>query len=87
VTVKPGPGARPWTVQAGAFRQRQEAEILAKYLRDRNHDAFVVAARVNGREWHRVRVGRLGSRMEAQKLQEILKTKEGLQSTLVTNSR
>ena len=87
VKIQRDQGTPQWTVQTGAFAQQQEADNVAKKLRDKGHDAYVVVAVVNGREWHRVRVGRLASRAEAEKLQEILRTKESLKQALVTNSR
>jgi cell division septation protein DedD len=76
-----------WTVQVGAYPQPHEAERLAEGLRQKNHDAYIVTAVIHGREWHRVRVGRLGTRAEAQKLREVLQAKEGLKHAIVTNAR
>jgi cell division septation protein DedD len=76
-----------WAVQVGAYPQPHEAEFLAEGLRQKNHDSYIVTAVINGREWHRVRVGRLGTRAEAQKLREILQVKEGLKHAIVTNAR
>lgn len=75
--------ARRWTVQVRSFPERESAQSLAKTLRGKKHDAYVMTAVVNGREWHRVCIGRLESRAEAEKLQQALKADDGLTQTLV----
>ena len=75
-------GKGRWTVQVRSFSERQGAESMAKTLRGKNRDAYVMTAVVNGREWHRVCVGRVDSRAEAEKLRETLKA-DGLTQTVV----
>ena len=65
-----------WTVQIKAFSRESNAQSLTKELRDKGYAAYVVVARVNGRRWYRVRVGRLAGLEEAKTLQGTLKIKE-----------
>ena len=67
-----------WTVQVKAFSRERNAQSLTKELRDKGYAAYVVVARVNGRRWYRVRVGRLVGLEEAKTLQGTLKIKERL---------
>jgi len=50
--------ARGWTVQAGAFRTRNRAEVLAADLRGGTFEPFIVPESVNGELFYLVRVGR-----------------------------
>ncbi len=45
-------------------------------LQDKGYTAYLVVARINGRRWYRVRVGRLAGLEEAKTLQGILKIEE-----------
>jgi cell division septation protein DedD len=47
-----------FTIQVGAFQQKEEAEQLAFRLKEHGYDAYVVLANIpNKGIWHRVRVG------------------------------
>ncbi len=76
--VESGNGTREavWTVQVKAFSRESNAQSLTKELRDKGYAAYVIVARVNGRRWYRVRVGRLAGLEEAKTLQGTLKIKE-----------
>ncbi|MCB9752868.1 MAG: SPOR domain-containing protein [Myxococcales bacterium] len=52
---------RSFTLQMKAFSKQEDADKLADKLRRNGHDVRVEAADVNGRTWHRVRVGLFGS--------------------------
>jgi len=58
---------------------------LAKKLKDKGYDAYVMVTNVKGKELHRVRVGRLEQRAEAEKLRETLRTTEKLERAVVTS--
>jgi DedD protein len=79
-----GQGAQIWTVQAAAFPERREAESFAKRLQDKNYDAYIVVFQVKGKDWYRVRVGRVASRADAEKLQTALRNTESLPQAFVT---
>jgi cell division septation protein DedD len=72
-----------WFVQVGSYPERKTADRIAKKLSDKGYDTLVVAADIRGKKHHRVRVGRLASRAEAEKLQGVLRDKESLSRTIV----
>jgi cell division septation protein DedD len=75
----------PWAVQVTAYSIENEAKALAKKLKDKGYDAYVVTSQVKGRAWYRVRVGHLETRDQAQQLQETLKQKENLTKSITTS--
>lgn len=86
-TVKPviKPPTRQWVVQVAAFTDANDAEHLAKSLKDKKYDAFVVIAEVRGKTWHRVRVGRLTSWRDARELQKKLQSSEKIDQTFIAS--
>ena len=46
-----------WTVQVASLNQTRDAEGIAGKLKGKGYDAYVVAAEVKSKLWHRVRVG------------------------------
>ena len=72
-----------WFVQVGSYPESKTAARIAKKLSDKGYDTFVVVADIHGKMFHRVRVGRLVSRAEAEKLQRLLRDKESLPRTIV----
>lgn len=77
--------AKVWTVQVNAFSQERDADRLAKRLKDKGYDAYVVSTDVRGKTWHRVRVGHFATRAEARALQEDLKAKEKFIQTMTVS--
>lgn len=75
----------PWTVQVNAFPRERDADRLAKRLKDRGYDAYVVVTEIRGKTWYRVRVGHFGTRAEAKALQEDLKAKENLTQSIAVS--
>lgn len=78
-------GAEVWTVQVNAFSQGRDADRLAKRLKDKGYDAYVVSTDVKGKTWHRVRVGHFATQAEARALQEQLKVKEKFTQTMAVS--
>ena len=74
----------PWSVQLGSYAEKKVAANLAKKLKDKGYDAYVTAVTLKGRELHRVRVGHLQQRAEAEKLRETLRTAEKLERGVVS---
>lgn len=77
VVAKPAPepalpavAAAPgrFSVQVGAFGESGPAEQLAKRLRSRGYESYVVPATASGPATWRVRVGRVAARAQAEKL-------------------
>ena len=77
----------PWSVQVIAFRQKENALSLVQTLTDKGYDAYTVEAVVEGKSWHRVRVGHLATEEEARVLRQTLKTKEGFQDAFLTRQK
>lgn len=75
--------AQQWTVQVASMERKQDAEALAKVLGAKGYDAYVVTADVNGKAWHRVRVGQSANLADASKLQKTLKMSEKLAAAYV----
>lgn len=67
--------ARPWAVQVAALNVRAEAEAVAKRLASKGYAAYVVPP-ADGATVYRVRVGRFGTRDEAEPLKSKLEKEE-----------
>jgi cell division septation protein DedD len=74
---------RTWTVQVAAFAELKDAEKLAGQLRSEGHDAYAVTAEVEGRIWHRVRVGQLKNLKEAMELRKDLASTKTFKTAFV----
>lgn len=83
-TSEPDETGKMWTVQVNAFPDEKSAKIWVDRLKNKGYNAYVTEARNKGKTWYRVRVGRYGSRAEAQKAEEILKTKENFPKAFAT---
>jgi cell division septation protein DedD len=73
-----------WYVQVNALPDENSAKVWVNRLRDKGYKAYLTEAHVKGKVWYRVRVGRYSSREEAQKGEDILKTKENLSNAFAT---
>ena len=67
-----------WTVQVNAFPDERSAKSWVDRLKNKGYNAYVTEARNKGKVWYRVRVGKYGSREEADKVVETLKNKENI---------
>jgi len=76
-----------WSVQVKAFARQRDAGELAKRLKNKRYDAYVVAIQIKGRTWYRVRVGHLATQREAQGLLLELKRKEKYTRAIITRGR
>jgi len=65
-----------WSVQVRASIRERDALDLAKKLKDKGYNSYVIPTKGKGRKWYRVRVGRLATREKAVGLLETLKKKE-----------
>jgi len=61
---------RQFTVQAGAFRTREQAEAIRSKLAAAGHDAYIAEAEGSAGARYRVRAGAFGSRDEARRAAE-----------------
>jgi general secretion pathway protein D len=72
-----------WTVQVASLNQTRDADGIADKLKIKGYDAYVVAAEVKSRLWHRVRVGQGVDLSEAFELQTRLKGKENFDQAFI----
>jgi cell division septation protein DedD len=73
-----------WTVQVNAFPDERAAKSWVDRLKNKGYNAYMTEMQNNGKTWYRVRVGRYSSREEAEKVEEVLKSKENLPSAFAT---
>ena len=62
-----------YTVQVGAFSKEVNAQNLAKEIRDKGYQTYVVTYVVKGKTFHKVQVGEFKSSQEAQNIVQKLK--------------
>lgn len=72
-----------WTVQVASLNQTRDAEGVAGKLKVKGYDAYVVAAEVRSKLWHRVRVGQGIELSEAFELRTRLRAKEHFDQAFV----
>jgi general secretion pathway protein D len=72
-----------WTVQVASLNQTRDAEGIANELKSKGYDAYVVAAEVKSRIWHRVRVGQGVDMTEAVELRKRLRAKENFDQAYI----
>lgn len=73
-----------WSVQANSYPDPKSANDLVDRLKNKGYNAFVTEANVQGKVWYRVRIGRFGSREEADKTVAALKSNEDLGKAFAT---
>ena len=81
--TEPTPQERFWTVQVNATPDEKSAQRLVERLKEKGYDAYTVTINQNGRDWHRVRVGHVATRSQAQELLDELQTKENFKPIIV----
>jgi len=71
--TEPGQG---WRAQVNAFPDERSAKTIVDRLKDKGYNAYVTEVQNRGKTWYRVNVGKYESRDEANKMVEVLRTKE-----------
>jgi cell division septation protein DedD len=84
-TAEPKENGKVWTVQVNAYPDERSANQLVDRLKNKGYNAAMSETRNKGKLWYRVRVGRYGSREEADKAVEELKNKEKLEKAFATS--
>jgi cell division septation protein DedD len=74
-----------WTVQVNAYPDERSAKLLVDRLKNKGYNAVMTETRNKGKIWYRVRVGRYGSREEADEAVGDLKSKEKLEKAFATS--
>jgi cell division septation protein DedD len=67
---------KEWYVQVNAFPDEKSGQIWVDRLKNKGYNAYLTEGRNQGKLWYRVRVGRYSSREQAEKIAEVLRTKE-----------
>ena len=75
-----------WAVQVLATPDRGIATVWMEKLKAKGYDAFVVEANINGKIWHRVRLGNFKTSREAETLGALVRLKEGFHDAFVADS-
>lgn len=68
--------AQGWRAQVNAFPDERSAKTIVDRLKEKGYNAYVTEVQSHGKTWYRVNVGKYGSREEANKMVEVLRTKE-----------
>ena len=76
---------KTWSVQLNAFPDEKSAKQLVDRLKNKGYNAVISEARNKGKVWYRVRVGKYGSREEADKALENFKTRENFDKAFATS--
>ena len=76
---------KSWTVQVNAYPDERSAKQLVDRLKNKGYNAVISEMRNKGKVWYRVRVGKYGSREEADKALENFKTKENFDKAFATS--
>ena len=72
---------KAWRAQVNAFPDEQSAKQIVDRLKNKGYNAYVTEVQNRGRNWFRVSVGKYNSRDEADKMVELLRTKENYPKT------
>lgn len=65
-----------WRAQVNAFPDDRSAKQIVDRLKNKGYNAYVTEVENKGRTWYRVNVGKYGSRDEADKMVETLRSRE-----------
>lgn len=65
-----------WRAQVNAFPDERSAKQIVERLKIKGYNAYVSEVQNRGKNWYRVSVGKFSSRDEADKMVELLRTKE-----------
>jgi cell division septation protein DedD len=72
-----------WRAQVNAFPDDRSAKQIVDRLRNKGYNAYVTEVENRGRTWYRVNVGKYQTREEADKVAEVLRTKENYTKAFV----
>jgi cell division septation protein DedD len=75
---------RAWYVQVNAFPDERSGKVSVDRLKNKGYNAYLTEARNKGKLWYRVRVGEFRTREEAERIADILKSKENFPSAFAT---
>jgi cell division septation protein DedD len=67
---------KTWRAQVNAFPDERSAKQIVDRLKNKGYNAYVTEVQNRGKTWYRVSVGKYNSRDEADKMVELLRSKE-----------
>ncbi len=73
----------PYTIQVASSQSEEKALALVNRLKAKDYPAYIEEVELKEKKWYRVRVGSFRNRIDAQRLVDKLKEKEGLKESLV----
>ncbi|MEW6774840.1 MAG: SPOR domain-containing protein [Bdellovibrionota bacterium] len=73
-----------YTIQVASFTKKADAQPLLKKLESRGYPAFLSTGKVKGKTYYRVRVGKFGTKEEADRLRPGLERAENLETFTTT---
>jgi DedD protein len=65
-----------WRAQVNAFPDERSAKLIVDRLKNKGYNAYVTEVQNRGKTWFRVSVGKYTSREEADRMVEVLRSKE-----------
>jgi len=74
-TPSPDRGTGTYSVQVGSFKNKRNADKLAKRLASRGYESYVAIPVFSSDKFYRVKVGKFGSRDEASRTASRLESK------------
>jgi cell division septation protein DedD len=77
--------SKVWRAQVNAYPDERSAKLIVDRLKNKGFNAYVTEAQNKGKTWFRVSVGKYGTREEADKIVEVLKSKENFTKAFVSS--
>ena len=74
-----------WRAQVNAYPDERSAKLIVDRLKNKGYNAYVTDVQNKGKTWFRVSVGKYGTREEADKIVESLKSKENFTKAFVSS--
>ena len=74
-----------WRVQVNAYPDERSAKLIVDRLKNKGYNAYATEVQNKGKTWFRVSVGKYGTREEADKVVEALKSKENFTKAFVSS--
>jgi cell division septation protein DedD len=75
---------KAWYVQVNAFPDEKSGKVSVDRLKNKGYNAYLTEARNKGKLWYRVRVGEFSTREEAERIADILKSRENFPKAFAT---
>jgi cell division septation protein DedD len=76
VSTEAKESGKTWRAQVNAFPDERSAQQIVDRLKNKGYNAYVAEVQNKGKTWFRVNVGKYSSRDEADKMVDLLRTKE-----------